>query len=324
MNKENGTANSGLTRYLSPLGVWALSFGCAVGWGSFIMPATTFLPVAGPLGTALGMALGAVIMFIIGKNYHSLMNRFPDAGGTLTYATRAFGYDHGFISSWFLFLVYVAIMWANATALILVFRNLVGGVFQFGFHYTVLGYDVFLGEALLTIAAIVIVGLIAMRGKRLSIVLQIILALVLFFGIVIAFIAVSVKGSREGFTLAPAMAPTGENPIMQVLRIVVLTPWAFAGFESVSHSAGDFNFDTKKTIKIFAAALTTAAAAYILLSLISASIQPEGFKSWPEYFAALGSGQLRRYRPPRYPHRRSYDRPYRKPDSRQPPYLRYG
>ena len=30
--------------YLSPLGVIALSFGYAVGWGSFVMPGTMFLP----------------------------------------------------------------------------------------------------------------------------------------------------------------------------------------------------------------------------------------------------------------------------------------
>ena len=70
---------AGLTPYLSPLAVWALSFGCAVGWGSLVMPGTTFLPVAGPLGTALGMLLGALVMLVIGACYHYLMQRHPDA-----------------------------------------------------------------------------------------------------------------------------------------------------------------------------------------------------------------------------------------------------
>ena len=71
-----------LKQYLSPIGAWALAFGCAVGWGSFVMPGTTFLPIAGPLGTVLGIAVGAVIMLIIGANYHYLMNQYPEAGGT--------------------------------------------------------------------------------------------------------------------------------------------------------------------------------------------------------------------------------------------------
>ena len=57
-----GKDSNGLKKYLSPLNVWALSFGSIVGWGSFIMPGTTFLPIAGPLGTALGMAVGAAVM----------------------------------------------------------------------------------------------------------------------------------------------------------------------------------------------------------------------------------------------------------------------
>ena len=33
--------------------------------------------------------------------------------------TKIFGYNHGFLVGWFLFLTYVAILWANATALVL-------------------------------------------------------------------------------------------------------------------------------------------------------------------------------------------------------------
>ena len=56
MDKSNDKiiqTHSKLKPYLSPLNVWALSFGCAVGWGAFVMPGTTFLPIAGPLGTVL-------------------------------------------------------------------------------------------------------------------------------------------------------------------------------------------------------------------------------------------------------------------------------
>jgi len=35
-----------LDRYLSPIDVWGMAFGCMVGWGVFAMPGNTFLPVA--------------------------------------------------------------------------------------------------------------------------------------------------------------------------------------------------------------------------------------------------------------------------------------
>ena len=129
--------------YLSAAGAWALAFGCAVGWGSFVMPGGTFLPIAGPVGTAVGLGLGALIMLIIAANYHFLMNRYPEAGGTYAYTKHIFGYDRGFLSAWFLIITYVTIIWANATALPLIARTLLGSTFQFGFHYSIAGFDIY-------------------------------------------------------------------------------------------------------------------------------------------------------------------------------------
>ena len=187
----NGNNKMKFDQYLYPIHIWALSFGCAVGWGAFVMPGTTFLPKAGPVGTVVGLIIGAVVMFIIGANYHYLMNKFPDGGGTLTYTLRTFGHDHGFMSAWFLVLVYIAILWANASALGLISKFLLGSTFQFGFHYVILGYDVYLGEVLLSVAAVLICGICCIRGKRIAFTLQVFFALILIFGIVIcaAFVA---------------------------------------------------------------------------------------------------------------------------------------
>ncbi len=288
-NTETTQETSGLKSYLSPVGVWALSFGCAVGWGAFVMPGTTFLPVAGPLGTALGMFLGAVIMLIIGINYHYLMKRYPDAGGTLTYVTKTFGYDHGFLSAWFLVLVYVAIVWANATALVLIARNLLGKVFQFGFHYTLLGYDVYFGEILISVFAIILFGLLCIYGKSFAAILQSIMAVILCLGILTCFVFV-VAGHRGGAAgLYPLFAPNGRNPLSQIMGILVLAPWAFVGFESVSHSAEELKFPVAKTIKPIIFALLASMAAYVLLSLTAVSVLPDGFSSWPEYLNRLDS-----------------------------------
>ena len=287
MDEHSKWEKEGLSRYLSPVGVWALSFGCAVGWGAFVMPGTTFLPGAGPLGTALGVAIGAVVMLIIGMNYHYLMNKYPDAGGTLTYSIRTFGYDHGFLSAWFLMLVYIAIIWANATALALIVRNLAPGLFQFGFRYRLLGYDVYFGEALLSMAAIACFGFVCIRGKRLAVWIQIVLAVLLFGGVVVCACAVLGRGGALARALTPAFAPEGGSQTSQIALIVALTPWAFVGFESVSNSAEGFKFPVKRSIWIMAAALLTGALSYILLTFIAAAALPESFRTWPEYIGQL-------------------------------------
>ncbi len=286
-NKDHIEAKR-LTPYLSPLSAWALSLGCAVGWGAFVMPGTTFLPAAGPLGTVIGLFIGTVIMFIIGINYNYLMNRFPDTGGTLTYAIKTFGYDHGFISAWFLVLVYVAIIWANATALSLIARNLLGDVFQFGFHYKLLGYDVYQGEVLLSVALILIFGFICIKGKRLAVGLQFVLAILLLLGIIICAFAVARKGAELGARPVPPFSENGRGPVLQIFTIVALSPWAFVGFESISNSVEGFKFPVKKTIWIFTASLITGLLSYALLSGMAWRILPQGYDNWSTYVKDIG------------------------------------
>ena len=71
MNRRSGTpVSSGsneLKRQLSPTHVWAIAFGCVIGWGSFINPGKKFLPNSGVAGTAIAMVLGAMVMIIIAK-----------------------------------------------------------------------------------------------------------------------------------------------------------------------------------------------------------------------------------------------------------------
>ena len=62
-----------LRPYLSPFAVWALSFGCAVGWGAFVMPGNTFLPAAGPIGSVIGIVLGGLLMIILGVQLGIIM-----------------------------------------------------------------------------------------------------------------------------------------------------------------------------------------------------------------------------------------------------------
>ena len=68
-----------LDRYLSPLDVWGMAFGCMVGWGVFAMPGTTFLPVAGPAGTAIAMLIGMAITLLIGlpSFLYAIIRRLP-------------------------------------------------------------------------------------------------------------------------------------------------------------------------------------------------------------------------------------------------------
>ena len=284
---RSGTEEAGLRPYLSPLMAWALSFGCAVGWGAFVLPGTNFLPIAGPLGTILGMLLGAAVMLVVGVNFHYMLNEYPNAGGAFSYASHELGHDHGFLTAWFLLLVYVAIIWANATALPLIFRNLPGFNFQFGLHYRIAGFDIYLGEILLSLSAIFLLGFASMRGRIFAARLQTVMAILLFGGILTCFLATGRSVDWDLSVLRPAFPP-GRKPYLAILQITSLAPWAFVGFESISHSAEEFRFSHKKTFAILSFAVLSAAASYIFLALIAAAQPPRGFDSWHPYTRDLG------------------------------------
>jgi len=271
-------------KYLGILGAWALSFGCSVGWGSFVMPGTTFLPIAGPVGTAVGLGLGGLVMLVLALNFHYLMNRYPDCGGIYTYTKKAFGYDHGFLSAWFLIITYVAIIWANATALPLIARTVLGDTFRFGHLYQIAGYEIYAGEIILSSAALIIATAVCFC-RKLSAWTQVLLAGILFVGVVICFAAASSSADCTG-TAEPAYAPDS-SASSGIFTIFALAPWAFVGFESITHSAGEAKFSLKKSFRIMLIALITAAIAYILLSLLAVKALPDGCSSWTEYIENL-------------------------------------
>ncbi len=287
-NNDNTRSSPALTRYITPISAWALSFGYIVGWGAFVMPGTTFLPMSGPLGTAIGMIVGALVIMVIGVNYRYMMRFCPDAGGTFTYAKVTFGNDHGFLSAWFMILAYFSILWANVTALALIGRSVFGNALMFGYMYTIAGYDVYLGEVLVELAVMVLFSVVCMTSKRAAAILQTIFAGCLLFGIIAGFIIVMNGGNNAGNFLSPSFVPdTGISS--QILGIVALAPWAFVGFESVSNSAEEFKFPIKRILVIMLSAIAAGAAAYILLGWVASSCQPEVYSSWAEYIRAAGS-----------------------------------
>ncbi len=283
---QNGGSNGHLNKHISPIGAWALAFGCCVGWGAFVMPGTSFLPVAGPVGTLIGLGIGALLMMVLAANYQYMMNRYAGTGGAYEYAGKTIGSDHGFLAGWFMILAYIVVFWGNATALPMIARNLLGGVFQFGFHYTLFGYEVYCGEILISLFAMLIVALICLR-PRLAIKLQVFLALILAGGIAACSAIIFLK-SADLSSLTPAFAPD-INPVYGVFSIISLAPWAFVGFETISHSSEEFSFDSKKSMGIMVSALLFAFASYGLLTLISIASLSEGQTDWVKYLEQLSS-----------------------------------
>ena len=284
--------NSALSKYLSRLDVWGMAFGVMVGWGIFVMPGTTFLPVAGPLGTLIAMLAGMAIMLVIGYNFSYLMGRNGQPGGVYAYAKEAFGRDHAFLSSWFLCLSYLTVVFLNATALFIVARLLLGDALQIGYSYTVAGHKVFLTEAMVSVVSLAMVGTLFLFLKGILHKLQTIFALILFIGIVIIGIICLPKALATGaLTNGPVFGTAGLNPFYGIFSLVILAPWAFVGFDVACFETYRFKFAPSKSKWIIAIAIILAAISYISIALVGVAVVPEGFSSWSDYVSKIGTLQ---------------------------------
>ena len=146
--------NTSLKRQLTPMHVWAIAFGCVIGWGSFINPGKKFLSNSGVAGTAIAMVLGALVMIILAFSYAYMVPKYPKAGGEFTFTKMCFGKNLAFVCGWFLVVAYLTNVPMNSTAIGLIVDGLDGqaDILKFGFHYSIAGFDIYLGEMLLAMS----------------------------------------------------------------------------------------------------------------------------------------------------------------------------
>lgn len=147
-----------LRHKLNPMNVWAIAFGCIIGWGSFINPGKKFLPNSGVAGTAIAMFFGALVMIIIAYSYAYMIPKYPKAGGEFTFAKMCFGKEVAYICGWFLVAAYLTNVPMNSTAIGLIVDGLDGSadILKFGFHYQIAGFDVWFGEVLLAMGVLIL------------------------------------------------------------------------------------------------------------------------------------------------------------------------
>ncbi len=272
-------------RYLSPAGAWAFSVGTAIGWGSLVVTNRSYLAQAGPLGSVAGLVIGALIMLVISRNYAYLVHAYPEAGGAYAWSRELFGYDHGFVTAWFLALTYLAVLWANATSLPLFARYFVGDVFRVGRLYTLFGYEVYAGEAALSIAATAAAALLCACSKRAVAALMTAMAALFSAGIIGCLAGALLGGGRPG---GPAMLPD-TDALPQIVKIACISPWAFIGFESISHSAEELSFPRKKILRVMTVSVLTVTALYACVLLLSVTAYPEEYASWLDYIRDLSN-----------------------------------
>lgn len=299
--KQTKTSELGLQKSLNPMNVWAIAFGCIIGWGSFINPGKKFLPNSGVYGTAIAMVLGALVMVIIAFSYAYMVPKYPKAGGEFTFTKNCFGKTAAYSCGWFLVAAYLTNVPMNSTAIGLIVDGLDGAadILKFGFHYQIAGFDVWMGEMILAMGILILFGLFNIWGVKKAGFIQTILAALLaicaFTLCIAGLTSAKAKGINMepvwGFDKAAAMAANattanigefahvGTKGILSaILATFAIAPWAFVGFDTIPQAAEEFKFSHKKVMVIMVIAIAFGCFVYTSNNTVAAA----ALQNWPD------------------------------------------
>ena len=293
--------NNSLRRQLSPMHVWAIAFGCVIGWGSFINPGKKFLPNSGVAGTTIAMILGALVMIIIAFSYAYMVPKYPNAGGEFSFAKNTFGKHMAFLCGWFLVVAYLTNVPMNSTAIGLIVDGLDGSadILKFGFHYNIAGFDIYMGEMLLSMTVLILFGWLNMIGVRKAGIVQTILSSLLVTCVFVLFLSAVFSAKAKGVNMRPIWgfdkaaakaagavtanisqyAHTGTAGVLSaILATFAIAPWAYVGFDAIPQAAEEFNFSFKKVSFIMMIAIVFGCFVYVSNNAVAAA----ALENWPE------------------------------------------
>lgn len=296
---DNNKKENKLSKQLTPTHVWALAFGCVIGWGSFVNPGKKFLPNSGIAGTAIAMVLGALVMIIIAFSYAYMVPKYPEAGGEFTFAKKCFGKNAAFICGWFLVAAYLTNVPMNSTAIGLIVDGLDGAanILKFGFHYNIAGFDVYMGEMLFAMAILILFGYLNILGVKKAGFIQTILSSLLILSVLVLTISALTSDKASllkgypiwGFDKNAMLAANSINAnefahagtsgiISAILATFAIAPWAYVGFDTIPQAAEEFNFSFKKVTTIMIIAIVFGCFVYTANNTVAACC----LENWPE------------------------------------------
>ena len=248
-----------LARKLRITDYFTLAFGTMVGVGWLVLM-DDWLGRGGPLGAALGFALGGLLLLPVGYVYGQWVQRLPDAASEAAYTAQVFPPLVSFFTGWIMLLAYFIVCPWEAVAIGKVAAYIFPSLNSFAL-YSVAGQPVFLPRLLLGVAMTAFLTILNYRGIRLSATFQNWTASTVIF-IFLLLLGISAwRGAPANFQ--PLFRA---SPLVSIVLTIQIVPYFLTGFESASKSAEEANPEFKRAgyMRAIAMALLVGAGFYAL------------------------------------------------------------
>ena len=240
-----------MKKKISNLDVYAISLGCIIGFGAFMLPGSLFIPL-GIKETIVAFLCMIFLLIPIVLSYHVLVKKYPNnSGGEFFYILKELGRAHGFFSGMFLAFSYITIISLNILNLYFVINLL--------FSFIPVIYR--LGMLVIILSALLLTNLIHMCT---AVKVSTILGVYLFLSVVsILLLFVFNKNIPKDLLISQTSLPF---QFTNFLKIISIAPFAFIGFDTVVQLSEKIKNINKYTT---VTSVVSGALIYISLSIIT-------------------------------------------------------
>src|ERR1700722_19397413 len=217
-----------LCRVLGLRDLILLVIGTVIGSGIFLVPGAVLRPVGGSVAAAIGVWLTGGVLSLIGAlTYGELTAMHPEAGGLYIFIKDCFGPLMGFLYGWTLFFV---ISSGSIATLAVAFSNYLSEFVPF---------SPLMAKAV-SVAMILLIALVNVRGTRESADLQNVMTTTKVFAIVAMSLALLWIGKNPLFvTTSHPHAQTTGSLFSGFGLAMVSVLWAYEGWQYATFSAGE-------------------------------------------------------------------------------------
>src|SRR5712672_1010062 len=260
-----------LARQLRITDYFTLAFGTMVGVGWLVLM-DDWLTRGGPLGAALGFALGGLLLLPVGYVYGQWVERLPDAASEAAYTAQVFPPIVSFFTGWVMLLAYFIVCPWEAVAIGKIAAYIFPSLNSLAL-YTIAGQPVFLPRFLLGVAMTAFLAALNYRGIRLSATFQNWTAAT----VLVLFVALlGISGWRGATTNFHPLFRA--SPFVSIVLTLQIVPYFRTGFEVAPKCAEEANPEFKRAgyFRAIAAALLIGASFYALSIIAVGYIAP-----WP-------------------------------------------
>lgn len=262
MSGKNGPA---FRKVLNSSDVLVIAFGAMIGWG-WVVSSGQWIQTGGVIGTVIGFIIGGIMIFFVGLVYAELTTAMPQCGGEHVFSYRAFGGIGAFVCTWAIVLSYVGVVCYEAVSFPTIIQYIFPGFLK-GYLYTVAEFDVYASwVAVAVILSVVIVAINVVGTKKAAILQTVLTVMIAGVGIVLAAASVF-TGDAANFEGQVFYGGTGAGVLSNIVKVAIMTPFFFFGFDVIPQAAEEINVPLKKLGKLMIFSIVLAVLFYTMIVL---------------------------------------------------------